>query len=157
MLLENKTAVMYGGGGAIGGAVARVFAGEGARVFLAGRRQPALQRVADEIAHAGGTAETALIDALDERAVDEYVAGVAGRAGSIDISFNAISHGDVHGMPLLEMPYEEFERWLKSKTMLGRLTTLADVGQTAAFLASDRAGAMTATGVNLSGGSVPTR
>src|SRR5439155_1537334 len=157
MLLENKNAVIYGGGGAIGGALARVSAGEGARVFLAGRRQPALQRVADEIAHAGGTAETALIDALDERAVDEYVAGVAGRAGSIDISFNAISHGDVHGMPLLEVPDEEFVRWLKSKTMLGRLTTLADVGQTAAFLASDRAGAMTATGVNLSGGSVPTR
>ena len=55
------------------------------------------------------------------------------------------------------MSGEEFVRWLKSKTMLGRLTTLADVGQTAAFLASDRAGAMTATGVNLSGGSVPTR
>src|SRR5438067_831407 len=131
MLLENKTAVIYGGGGAIGGAVARVFAGEGARVFLAGRRQPALQRVADEIAHAGGTAETALIDALDERAVDEYVAGVAGRAGSIDISFNAISHGDVHGMPLLEMPYEEFERPVSRAIRANFLTTRAAARQMA--------------------------
>jgi len=37
MLLQNKNAVIYGGGGAIGGAVARAFAREGARVFLAGR------------------------------------------------------------------------------------------------------------------------
>ena len=131
MLLENKNAVIYGGGGAIGGAVARVFAGEGARVFLAGRRQPALQRVADEIAHAGGTAETALIDALDERGVDEYVAGVAERAGSIDISFNAISHGDVHGMPLLEMPYEEFERPVSRAIRANFLTTRAAARQMA--------------------------
>ena len=37
MLLEDKNAVIYGGGGAIGGAVARAFAREGARIFLAGR------------------------------------------------------------------------------------------------------------------------
>jgi NAD(P)-dependent dehydrogenase (short-subunit alcohol dehydrogenase family) len=37
MFLENKNAVIYGGGGAIGGAVARAFAREGAKVFLAGR------------------------------------------------------------------------------------------------------------------------
>ena len=263
MLLENKTAVIYGAGGAIGGAVARAFAAEGARVFLAGRSQASLERVAAEIASAGGAAETGLVDALDEHAVEAHAAGVAERAGGVDISFNAISHGDVHGMPLLEMPYEDFARpvnnairanflttravgrqmakrrrgvvmgitattarhsipevggtgvafdaieslwrqwaaelgplgirvvwlhttgipeafqesgaqqpaygtgapmageefvgWLKSKTTLGRLTTLADVGTTAAFVASDRAGAMTATGVNLSCGSVPTR
>jgi 3-oxoacyl-[acyl-carrier protein] reductase len=37
MLLENKNAVIYGSGGSIGGAVAKMFAREGARVFLAGR------------------------------------------------------------------------------------------------------------------------
>src|SRR5438067_13330142 len=131
MLLENKNAVIYGGGGDIGGAVARVFAGEGARVCLAGRRQPPLQRVADEIGHAGGTAETALIDALDERGVDEYVAGVAGRAGSIDISFYAISHGDGHGMPLPEMPAEELERPVSRATGANYLTTPAAARQRA--------------------------
>lgn len=55
------------------------------------------------------------------------------------------------------MSGEEFVGWLKSKTMLGRLTTLADVGEMASFVASDRAGALTATGVNLSCGAVPTR
>jgi 3-oxoacyl-[acyl-carrier protein] reductase len=263
MLLENKNAIVYGAGGAIGGAVARAFASEGARVFLAGRRQASVARVAAEIARAGGAAEIAQVDALDERAVEVHAASVAAQAGGIDISFTAISHGDVHGPPLLEMPYEEFARpvnnairaqflttraaarqmtkrrtgvimaitattarhvipgvggtgvafdaieslcrqwaaelgplgirvvwlqttgipeafhdtggpapaygtgqpmsseefvgWLKSKTMLDRLTTLADVGHTAAFLASDRAGAVTAAGLNLSCGSAPTR
>jgi len=263
MLLDNKNAVIYGAGGTIGGAVARAFAREGARVFLAGRSQPSLDRVAAQIASAGGAAETARVDVLDERAVEEHAAGVAARAGGIDISFTAIGHGDVHGTPLLEMRYEDFARpiltavrsqflitsavarqmierragvilsitattarlaipqvggtgvafdaieslcrqwaaelgplgirvlwlqttgipealhdtgapaptygaahpmsaedfvgWLESKTMLDRLTTLADVGHAAAFLASDRAGAMTAAGLNLTCGSVPTR
>ena len=37
MLLEDKVAVVHGGGGSIGSAAARVFAREGARLFLAGR------------------------------------------------------------------------------------------------------------------------
>jgi NAD(P)-dependent dehydrogenase (short-subunit alcohol dehydrogenase family) len=53
-LLENKTAVVYGGGGAIGGAVARSFARAGARVFLAGRTLAHLDAVADKILAEGG-------------------------------------------------------------------------------------------------------
>jgi NADP-dependent 3-hydroxy acid dehydrogenase YdfG len=53
VLLESKNAVIYGGGGSIGGAVARAFAREGARVFLAGRTETKLTRVADEIRAAG--------------------------------------------------------------------------------------------------------
>ena len=67
MLLENKNAVIYGGGGSIGGAVARAFAREGARVFLAGRTPATLEAVAEEIRSAGGAAETAQVDALDEQ------------------------------------------------------------------------------------------
>jgi NAD(P)-dependent dehydrogenase (short-subunit alcohol dehydrogenase family) len=54
MLLQNLNAVIYGGGGAIGGAVARVFAREGATVFIAGRTRARLDAVAAEIAAAGG-------------------------------------------------------------------------------------------------------
>src|SRR5439155_19033137 len=86
MLLEKKNAIIYGGGGAIGGAVARTFAREGARVFLAGRTQASLDGVAKEIADAGGTAEVAVLDALDERAVDEHARAVAAQAGSVDIA-----------------------------------------------------------------------
>jgi NAD(P)-dependent dehydrogenase (short-subunit alcohol dehydrogenase family) len=261
VLLENKNAVVYGGGGTIGGAVAHAFAREGAKVFLAGRTLATLDKVAAEISAAGGEAEAARVDALDEGAVGEHADGVAERAGGIDVSFNAISHGDVHGTALLEMPFEDFVRpittamraqfltaraaarhmarrgsgvimaitattarmaipevggtgvafdaieslcrqwacelgphgvrvvwlqttgipealhgdrgpaygtggemtreelivWMKRKTALNRLTSLADVGNAAAFMASDRAGAMTAGAANLTCGSVATR
>jgi 3-oxoacyl-[acyl-carrier protein] reductase len=110
VLLEGKNAVIYGGGGAIGGAVARAFAREGANVHLAGRTLESLEAVAAEIRSAGGVAETAQVDALDKRAVDEHADAVVAGAGSIDISFNLISHGDVQGTPLAEMPLEDFER-----------------------------------------------
>jgi 3-oxoacyl-[acyl-carrier protein] reductase len=263
VLLENKNAVVYGGGGSVGGAVARAFAREGAKVFLAGRTVATLDTVAEEISAAGGTAETAQVDALDEKAVDEHADSVAEKVGGIDVSFNAISHGDVHGSPLLEMPFDDFARpitvamraqfltaraaarhmvkrasgvilaitattaqhaipkvggtgvtfdaieslcrqwacelgplgirvvwlqttgiledisdtidffpdygtgapmkreeflaWLERKTMLNRLTSLADVGTVAAFMASDQANGMTASGANITCGSVPTR
>ena len=110
MLLEDKTAVIYGGGGSIGGAVARAFAREGAYVFLAARTRARLEEVATEIRSAGGVAETARVDALDERAVDEHADAIVAKAGRIDISFNLISHGDVQGTPLVKMALVDFER-----------------------------------------------
>ena len=256
MLLESKNAVIYGAGGAIGGAVARAFAGEGARVFLAGRTLAKVEAAAGEISAAGGTAEVARVDALDEQAIEEHADAVVEEAGSIDVSFNAISIRHVQLIPLAEMscedfvspivtgptthfltaraaarrmaekgsgviltlsssavrayvpgvyvggfgiacvaiealtkqlaaelgprgiravclrlegipeswegistedwsaPTEEIEAALKDRSLLGRVTTLADVGNTAAFLASDRAGATTGTVANLTSGTV---
>jgi 3-oxoacyl-[acyl-carrier protein] reductase len=108
MLLEDKTAVIYGAGGSIGGAVARAFGREGARVFLAGRTLAKLDAVADEIRSAGGAAETAKLDALDAKAVDEHADAVAAEAGSLDISFNLITQPAVHGTPLAEMELDDF-------------------------------------------------
>ena len=88
--------------------MARAFGREGAKVFLAGRTPPALDAVAGEIRSAGGSAETAAVDALDERAVDAHADEVAARAGGIDISFNAISHNSVHGTPMAEMALDDF-------------------------------------------------
>jgi 3-oxoacyl-[acyl-carrier protein] reductase len=110
MLLDGRNAVIYGGGGAIGGAVARAFAREGARVHLAGRTLGPLERVAEQVRAAGGTAEVAQVDALDEAAVDAHADQVAASAGSIDIAFNLISHGDVQGTPLVELSLADFER-----------------------------------------------
>jgi NAD(P)-dependent dehydrogenase (short-subunit alcohol dehydrogenase family) len=110
MLLENKNAVIYGAGGSIGGAVAREFAKEGARVFLAGRTREKLEAVAKDITAASRSAEVAVLDALDEQAVDEHAREVAEKAGSIDISFNLITRGDVQGIPLVEMTTEDFTR-----------------------------------------------
>ncbi len=99
MLLQDKNAIIYGAGGNIGGAVARTFAREGARVFLAGRTAAKLEVVAKDIEAAGGRAHTAVVDALDERAVEEHADAVVAQAGSIDVSFNVITRGDVQGTP----------------------------------------------------------
>ena len=247
MLLDGKNAVIYGAGGSIGGAVARAFALEGAHVHLAGRTLASLDVVAEQIRSAAGVADTARVDALDERAVDEHLDAVAAQAGSVDISMNVISHGDVQGTPLAEMSLADFERpvvtamrttflttraaarhmmrqrsgvilmfggygdplprlgglqvafgaleslrrnlacelgpygvrvlvlqtggipesipddldWRQAvtdsiveKTMLGRAATLADVGNVAAFAASDRAAAITGSAINITCGSV---
>jgi 3-oxoacyl-[acyl-carrier protein] reductase len=124
MLLENKVAVIYGAGGSIGGAVARAFAREGARVFLAGRTEEKLDGVADEIRSKGGAADTAVVNALDEQAVDKYVDAVVERAGYIDISFNLISYGDVQ-QPLIEISVEDFMQPITNAMRTHFLTTRA--------------------------------
>jgi NAD(P)-dependent dehydrogenase (short-subunit alcohol dehydrogenase family) len=109
MLLDTKTAVVYGAGGAIGSAVARAYAREGAEVHLAGRTRAPLEEVAQRIRHGGGAAHVAEVDVLDRAAVARHADGVAA-AGGIDICFNATSNDDVQGTPLLAMPFEEFLR-----------------------------------------------
>jgi NAD(P)-dependent dehydrogenase (short-subunit alcohol dehydrogenase family) len=111
MLLKNKVAVIYGAGGAIGGAVARSFALEGAKLFLTGRQRAPLRVVAKEILSAGGSAEVAEVDALDEKAVDNHLQSVMDKAGRVDISFNAIDvpiKTIVTGASLTEMDAEKF-------------------------------------------------
>jgi 3-oxoacyl-[acyl-carrier protein] reductase len=108
-LLEHKTAVVYGGGGAIGGATARVFAREGARVFLAGRTQSKLTAVARDIESAGGRAEVAMLDVFDENAVNAHADAVASQAGGIDIMLNAISIAHVQGKTFAQTPLVEFD------------------------------------------------
>lgn len=125
MLLEQKNAVIYGAGGAIGGAVARAFAREGARVFLAGRTFAPLHRVAEEISAAGGRAEAAEVDALDEGAVESHVAGVASEVGRIDVSFNAIGMEDVQGPSLLDMSLDDFAHPVIKATRTQFLTARA--------------------------------
>ena len=110
MLLENKIAIVYGAGGGIGGGVARTFAREGARVFLAGRTRKTLEAVAADIKAAGGAAEVAVVDALDEESVEKHANDVVSKAGRIDVSFNLITRGDVQGRPLVEMTPDELLR-----------------------------------------------
>jgi NAD(P)-dependent dehydrogenase (short-subunit alcohol dehydrogenase family) len=110
MMLKNKVAVIYGAGGEIGSAVARAFASEGARLFLTGRRQAPVEAVAKDIVSAGGYAEAAEVDALDERAVDKHLQSVIDQAARVDISFNAVGIpvAKILGAPLVEMNVEQF-------------------------------------------------
>ena len=109
-MLSNKVAVIYGAGGAIGGAVARAFASEGADVFLTGHKLAPVEAVANEIVSAGESAEAAEVDALDEQAVDEHLQSVIEKAGRVDISFNAVGIPDTEivGVPLVELDVEQY-------------------------------------------------
>jgi len=108
VLLENKNAIVYGAAGAIGAAVARAFARDGARVFLAGRTLAPLEEVTADIRAHGGMAEAAPVDAMDKAAVDAHADRVVATAGSIDVSFNAVAVSVVQGVALTEISVEDF-------------------------------------------------
>jgi NAD(P)-dependent dehydrogenase (short-subunit alcohol dehydrogenase family) len=125
MLLKDKNAVIYGDGGAVGGVVARAFAREGARVFLAGRTLAKLEHVAADISAAGGAAEVALLDAMDERAVDLHADAIAAEAGGIDIALNALGIAHVQGTPFAELSFEDYMHPVAAYTRTNFLTAKA--------------------------------
>jgi len=132
MLLEGKNAVIYGGGGAVGGAVARAFARHGGRVFLTGRNLRSVDKVATGIADEGGLTEAAQVDALDERAIEEHLTAVVKKAGGIDISFNAIgisgaqvAEQGLQGIPLSELSLDSFVLPIATYTRANFLTARA--------------------------------
>jgi NAD(P)-dependent dehydrogenase (short-subunit alcohol dehydrogenase family) len=118
MMLENKVAVIYGAGGGIGSAVARSFAREGAKVFLTGHHLAPVEAVAEEVVTAGGSAEAAEVDALDEQAIDTHLQSVIDQAGRVDISFNAVGipNAKILGVPLVDLDVEQFSLPITSAT-----------------------------------------
>jgi 3-oxoacyl-[acyl-carrier protein] reductase len=125
MLLEDKKAVIYGGGGAVGGAVARAFAREGPTVHLAGRTLAGLDLVAREISAAGGKAETAEVDVMDQKAVDSHADAVSARAGGIDVALNAVGIAHVQGTPFAELSFEDYAHPIRAYTRMNFLTAKA--------------------------------
>ncbi len=126
--LTGRTAVVYGAGGGLGSAVARTFAREGARVALVGRTAGALESVAKDIEAAGGDAEVAVLDALDEQAVDQHIRDL----GRVDISFNLITRGDVQGRPLVDLGVDELLRAVANGLKSNFITARAAVRDMAA-------------------------
>lgn len=110
MLLKDRTAIVYGGSGAVGGAVAKAFAREGARVFIAARRVELLEAVARDIRDAGGQVEVAPVDAADKDAVAAHLAAIVAKAGPVKVMFNAVEWGDTQGTPVIDMDLERFIR-----------------------------------------------
>jgi NAD(P)-dependent dehydrogenase (short-subunit alcohol dehydrogenase family) len=109
VMLKDKVTVIYGAGGAVGGAVARAFAREGAKLYLTGRHPAPVEAVAEDIAAAGGSAKAGEVDALDEQAVDEHLRSVVDEAGCVDISFCAIGIPNPKiRVPLVELDVEQF-------------------------------------------------
>src|SRR5262249_12141968 len=118
MLLQDKVAVIYGAGGGIGSAGARAFAAEGAKGFLTGPLRAPVKASAKGVVAAGGSAEAAEVDALDEQAVDTPLQSVIDKAGRLDISFNAVGipNAQIVGVPLTELDVEQFSLPITSYT-----------------------------------------
>jgi 3-oxoacyl-[acyl-carrier protein] reductase len=123
--LRGKTAVIHGAGGAIGGAVARAFAAEGAALHLTGHSMASVQEVADEINAAGHRASAAPVNALDETAIDEHLDQLTDEGETLDISFNAVAFREVQGVPLVDLPLEAFSYAIASWSQTVFLTSRA--------------------------------
>jgi NAD(P)-dependent dehydrogenase (short-subunit alcohol dehydrogenase family) len=123
MILQDKVAVIYGAAGAIGSAVARNFAREGAKLFLTGHNLATVEAVAQDIVSAGGSAEAAQVDALDEQAIDQHLRSVTEKATRVDVSFNAIGLPTPKTRaPLVELDLEQFSLPITTYTRSNFLT-----------------------------------
>lgn len=106
--LAGKVAIVTGGNMGLGEAFARALADVGARVAIAARTHQTSERVAAEIAAAGGTAIVVDVDVTQRDQVERMVAEVTGRLGPIDILVN--NAGLCIHRPALEIPDEEWHR-----------------------------------------------
>src|SRR6266581_1432298 len=109
--LEGKHAVVFGAGGSIGAAVAKEFAAEGAEVFVSGRSKSNVDEVAMQVTAAGGRAHAAVIDALNDGAVNEYLDAVVKQTGKIDIVLDAagpVAKEYGNGKIATDLPVDEF-------------------------------------------------
>jgi len=88
MRLHGKVALVTGAGSGIGRAIAVRFAREGARVVVAGQRQPRLDETARIIASAGGTAVAIVCDVADAPQVARLVEDIVTAQGRLDILVN---------------------------------------------------------------------
>jgi 3-oxoacyl-[acyl-carrier protein] reductase len=110
-ILHGKHALVFGAGGSIGAEVAREFAAEGARVFLAGRSKANVEAVAKQITERGGEAQISVIDTLNDAAVNDYITGIVNQTGKIDILLDAagpLAREYGNGKIAAELPIEEF-------------------------------------------------
>ncbi|WP_194819896.1 SDR family oxidoreductase [Nocardia sp. XZ_19_385] len=108
MRLNGKSAVVYGAAGNMGSVTARAFAREGAHVYLAGRTEATLDKLALEINNLGGRATATRIDVFDQAAVEAHADRIVTEAGRLDISFNAVGMSAVQDVPLVDMKIEDF-------------------------------------------------
>ena len=123
-MLNSTVAIVHGAAGAVGSAVAREFARQGAKIFLAGRSGGPVEALAKEIVQTGGESEAQEVDAFDEEAVEQHALDVARIAGKIDVVFNAVGFRAVQGIPLIDLKLEDFvspiEKWTTTQFLTAR-------------------------------------
>jgi NAD(P)-dependent dehydrogenase (short-subunit alcohol dehydrogenase family) len=109
--LKDKVAVVFAASGDIAGAVARSLSQHGAKVYVTARNSDAVKALAQEIKTAGGSAEAAKVDALNETEIDNLLKKVVSDNGRLDIIFNGIgvSYNEMGGRPLTTVAtFEQF-------------------------------------------------
>lgn len=125
MILKNKNAIIYGAGGSLGGAVAKALAQAGASVFLTGHQPGSIQKTANEILAAGGIAEVDIVDGFDGKAINDHIDKVIKKAGTVDISYNAVGIEVKQNIPLVEMEMNDFVNPITSTLQTQFLTATA--------------------------------
>jgi gluconate 5-dehydrogenase len=123
--LKGKAILITGGGGALGGALARGFAIHGADVALADFSADAMEPVAEEVRARGCRSLAIPVDVVDETSVQNMVDQVAGAFGHLDVLVTAA--GIANRIPTEEMPVEVWQRTM-------------DVNVRGTFLACQKAG-----------------
>lgn len=113
MRLKDKVAIITGGGAGIGGATARLFAAEGARVVVADLNPETGASTAEAILRAGGEALFVETDVSDETSMSAMVARCIEAYGRIDILHNNAGGSTLNDGPVHRISNDEF--WLKMR------------------------------------------
>jgi 3-oxoacyl-[acyl-carrier protein] reductase len=149
MKVGGKTAVVFAATGAIGSAVSRRLAADGARIFISGRRGDEIERLARDIG-----AGWAVVDATDETQVEGWLDDLAKQANGLDIVFNAIGPRAAaagYATPSTRLPVDTF--LLPLTLIVGSQFLTARVA--ARRMAAQGRGAIVTLSASLSGGFVP--
>jgi 3-oxoacyl-[acyl-carrier protein] reductase len=108
MSMNGRTAVIFGGSGAVGGAVGEALAQQGAHVHLCARSPERLEEAASRVRWIGGRVETVELDVLDAQSVTGRMADVARARGGMDIVVNATGFMHDQGKELADLTEAEF-------------------------------------------------
>lgn len=110
--LEGKVALVTGGGRGLGEAVCRLFAAEGAKVYVADIRREAAQEVERALAAEGFSASALELDVGDAEQVDAVIGGVVHDSGRLDVLVN--NAGVDFTLPVAELSIEQWDRVLST-------------------------------------------
>lgn len=156
--LNNTNVLVFAATGSIGSITARHLAAQGAHVWASGRDADTLDALAKQIVADGGTVDTAVLDATDERAVDDHVDRVAAattQAGArIDGVFNAIGSTPPQlGYPAVSTGLDLDTFWKPLHLILG--STFLTARSTARHLTAQGSGSIVTLSASIAGSPVP--
>ncbi|MEU9449902.1 SDR family oxidoreductase [Streptomyces sp. NPDC048277] len=120
--ISGRTALVLGGGGGLGGAIARALAAEGANVAVADIDPRAADRTAKSVEESGATAMALAWDLGQPGSVDAHISSVEGALGPVDILVN-----NTGGPPPSAVLDQDPELWLKHfQSMVLSVITITD-------------------------------